>query len=192
MKKIVLFFLLALYAAAGIAIPLPSVSYACDCATPNPSEALASAKFVFTGEVLRVKKQKRRAGVLGPIEYREANHFKVTASWKGADHTELIVFDRGSEASCGIHFQVGARYLVYAYQERNGDAYAGLCSVKGLSAAARDLRVLGPGVEPRTIVNLDDNRRQLSLRDGALILLSSGLVAVLISAFLVRRRRHRG
>ncbi|TYP69726.1 hypothetical protein [Paenibacillus methanolicus] len=193
MRKIVALFLLALCAASGIAFPSPSVSYACDCAEPNPAEALANAKLVFTGEVLRVKKQERQARVLGPIEHREANHFKVTESWKGAEQTELIVFDRGSEASCGIDFQVGARYLVYAYQERNGDAYTGQCSVKELTAAASDLRVLGPGVEPQTIFIKDHRPRRLSFRDyrGELVLLGVGLVVLSTAALLVRRRRRR-
>ncbi|MFB9330362.1 hypothetical protein ACFFSY_30825 [Paenibacillus aurantiacus] len=193
MRKSIALFFLALYAAAGIAIPSPSVSYACSCADVQPDEALAGAKLVFAGEVLRVKEQQRPAGILGPIEYREANQFKVTALWKGVDQSEQIVFDNGSESSCGIDFKVGTRYLVYAYQERNGDAYTGLCSAKELAAAGDDLRMLGPGSEPQRIVDLDGDMRWLFIQDYGVVLLLGvlGLVVLLIAASLTWRRRRK-
>lgn len=191
MRQTFVLFFFALYIAAGIALPAPSVSYACTCAEVKPDEALVAAKLVFAGEVLRVKERQRPAGILGPIEYREANQFKVLESWKGADQTEQIVFDSGSDASCGIDFKEGERYLVYAYQERNGDAYTGLCSTKELAAAADDLRLLGPGKQPTTIVDLDGDMRWMAIRDYRLHLLIGCGVVLAITALLILRRRRK-
>ena len=56
---------------------------ACSCAGITPSEAFEMSESVFVGKVLNTKQDREQEGIVGAINYRDANLFEVTQGWKG-------------------------------------------------------------------------------------------------------------
>lgn len=121
-------------------------AHACSCAGPStPEEQLQESDVVFSGEVLdaRDNPSPTAPGLhLGPVS------FDVEESWKGASEEQVVVLGYGESSSCGIDFQKGERYLVYATYGGQGEDTAlttGICQgTKLLTAAEGDLEALGP------------------------------------------------
>ncbi len=102
--------------AAALALWATSPAHACSCAgIPEFEASVASAEAVFSGVVESVEP-------VGddPHWSQFAVHFEVSAAWKGLTGETVTIFTSSSSASCGIDFQVGHAYLVYA------DAYSPL------------------------------------------------------------------
>lgn len=99
---------------------------------------------------------------------------EVEESWKGASVEPVVVRGDGPGASCGIEFQKGERYLVFAYSGREVGAplKTGLwCSGTELinsSKAQRDLQALGPAS-----LTLPETRGIPIVESGALLLLAA-------------------
>jgi len=102
--------------------------------------ALKQSDAVFVGEVLEAN---------DATSFREAR-FRVEQSWKGAETSEVIVVaPRTIEAA---HYQVGERYLVFASLQ-NGKLFTANCSrTKRIEYAAKDLKQLGAGKKPKSLV----------------------------------------
>lgn len=121
---------------------------ACSCAGPStPEEQLQTSDAVFSGEVLDARENPASAppGLhLGPVT------FDVGEVWKGVSEEQVVVLGYGGGGDCGIDFQEGERYLVYAaYGGQGEDATltTGICQgTKLLMAAGDDLEALGPAV----------------------------------------------
>ncbi len=80
--------------------------------------------------------------------------FRVERSWKGPRPRELTVMVYNADTSCGRNYDRDGAYLVYADRDRKDREGSGLstysCSrVMPKSKADPDLRVLGPGRDPR-------------------------------------------
>ena len=78
---------------------------------------------------------------LGPVT------FEVRESWKGVSQERVIVHGQGGGASCGLNFDEGETYLVFAYhagKRGEGPLETGLCtSTAPLSAVEEAPAALG-------------------------------------------------
>lgn len=102
------------HAARTLALALlgAAAARACSCAPPMPvNRAVEAATAVFVGKVTRVDmvgegfQQKKRAT------------FAVEAVHKGADVGQVVqVLTNRHSASCGLAFQAGETWAVYAYE----------------------------------------------------------------------------
>jgi hypothetical protein len=132
---------IALGAALGGALLVPSAARACSCLpAPPPAEALARAAVVFEGRTFAHEKIGEGPGP-GRIRYS----FEVIRHFKGDPGPKVTLETAGHSAACGRSFRQGVPYLVYA-RERRGQLTDNLCSRTRLSSAAsEDFEVLGKG-----------------------------------------------
>ena len=117
---------------------------ACSCmGPPSPCEAYGSAAAVFVGTVTGVR-QKERSTNSNEIDWTPVVvTFSVEQSYSGMPGTQVEVFTGRGGGDCGYQFQVGRRYLVYAYRNDRGLS-TGICSRTRLfEAATEDLAFLG-------------------------------------------------
>lgn len=126
-------------------------AFACTCDLPSPgktlkqqvSEARKKSKAVFSGEVVEVIEDPQMAYV--------KVKFRVEKSWKSVLTNEVIVITGRGGGDCGYRFEVGARYLVFAYGDGT-KLETNICQrTKGLADAAEDLKLLGKGRPPTTL-----------------------------------------
>ncbi len=119
-------------------------AHACSCAeTRSVKETLEKSSAVFSGEVTKVKEfspESPEAGDallgLGPVT------FEIQEAWKGVSGNSVVVYGQGPGASCGIDFERGETYLVYAYRT-GGDLGTDFCGrTKLLSYAGSDVSEL--------------------------------------------------
>jgi len=165
------------------AFAFPGSCFACSCfQAPDAAAAIARADAVFEGRVIESRVQRYDDGMLRTIALRDANRFEVIRGWKGADATEMIVYDNGHEASCGMHFRTGETYLVYAHADGKGNLHTSYCSrTAEVSDAAADMAALGPGVPPEHRVDLYWELRRFPLGGYAFeLLLGTFAVAMLL------------
>jgi Tissue inhibitor of metalloproteinase len=89
-------------------------SYACSCVfSPEPLKkqvqgAFSSAAVVFSGEVVEIKDSPTN-------KYDVLVKLKVANVWKGEATREITINTAKDSAMCGYNFEVGKKYLVYAY-----------------------------------------------------------------------------
>ena len=168
-------------------------AYACSCYIPSTAEeALASSGVVFAGTAKQVKPQRLQEGIVGPIEYRDVNLFEVESAWKGVDQSQIIVYDAGHDVSCGFVFEPGKSYLVYAYENDDGDLYTSYCNrTAELSAAEADLLRLGQSLEIKEQVHLELRMLWIANRDYdvELIIGFAGLMA--LAGWMAYRNRRK-
>lgn len=102
----------------------PQAAWACSCLKGTPEEQLERADVVFTGQVIDKKMPTDdSSGGLNWVQWT----FEVEAEQKGAISEQVIVESASNSAACGINFQVGERYQVFANQS-NTALRASLCS----------------------------------------------------------------
>lgn len=112
---------------------------ACSClGRPAPCEAYWKASAIFAGTVTDI------SGVSGKkVGYglsRRLVRFSVNEAFLGVNGTEAEVKTGLGDADCGYGFRQGGQYLVYAYRQKDGSLYTGICSrTRPLSEAADDL-----------------------------------------------------
>jgi hypothetical protein len=118
-------------------------AHACSCVSVPLEKHLRTSDAVFSGEVVGIDESDLSPGP-GPRLGKVA--FDVSDVWKGVSEESVAVYGQGPEATCGIDFEEGESYLVYAYRSNGGGALqTDLCNAtKPLEAAERDLQVLGP------------------------------------------------
>ena len=122
---------------------------ACTCELPlakltikqQVKKARAQSQAVFVGEVLVVVR---------PSEsYTVIVKFRVESSWKGKLRTELSLTTGLGGGDCGYPFEVGQKYLVYAYGSNENGLATNICQrTANMIEAAADLKVLGKGKAP--------------------------------------------
>lgn len=133
-----LLFLWMLAAGAG---PAPcAAAPACSCALRPVEGQLAHSDVVFAGQVLSVgayapapSSGRETAAAAGnpaqPVTLR------VTRVWKGAAAGDTLVVM--NVLPCGVYFQVGQRYLVYAERDEAGALATTFCQRSAPLRAAR-------------------------------------------------------
>jgi hypothetical protein len=153
----------------------PAPVFACSCAPPPPpTEALAQATAVFAGTVTHIDVP---GGDIISTADPMAVTFQVETVWKGPVEPTLLVTTARDSASCGYHFDLNQRYLVYAYgSERSLET--NLCSrTARLSPILEDLALLGEGTTPPAVLVLPESPVM------PLPLLLFGLLAILLGLF---------
>lgn len=115
----------------GATLWLEVIADACSCFPPKPPlEALAESDAVFLGTVLTVE--------LAPEGRSHAVTFAIHDVWKG-DPNVAEVRTPDNSAACGIEFQVGRQYIVYANYYGAPDLSTHLCSrTAGFTLAEAD------------------------------------------------------
>jgi hypothetical protein len=163
MKKIIAGFLFCFFASATSVL-------GCVCVpTEGVKKELQGAAAVFSGKFIGIEYRKGAGSDVitsqpSTGEKKSENEivvlkFQVENWWKGKSTRQVLVFtDRtrnsdGSEtiSDCDFPFQVGKRYLVYAFSEEN-HLKTNLCTrTKLLEKAQEDLKLLGKGHKPKRI-----------------------------------------
>lgn len=107
-----------------------SEAFACSCAPPSQTtnDDFQKATAVFVGRVLDVQRKENAENI--------TVKFAVQKYWKGKISNTVKVMTASNSAACGVNFEVGKDYLVYA-NENNGKLSTGLCSRTALVGAPR-------------------------------------------------------
>jgi hypothetical protein len=113
---------------------------ACSCMEMDVPTAVERADAVFEGRVVEIVRGDPSQPVRVTLE--------VVQQWKGVDHERVVVETAADSAACGVAFEEGTSWLVYA--QRAGDVLrADLCSrTKRIEDAGEDRAQLGAGVVP--------------------------------------------
>lgn len=121
--------------ALGCLLGVVTPGQACSCmALPaDPQQALAQTwhyyEMVFAG-VADGSKHGRWPST------KQRTRFTVDKVWKGPTHqTEVVIENFHNEASCGISFKRGQRYLVFASRLNNGMLTTTFCDPTRLETA---------------------------------------------------------
>jgi hypothetical protein len=142
---------------------IPSTVYACSCASPPDVEAQFSrSEAVFAGRVLEVKEQRYLNGSM-----TKAALFEVSHIWKGGTESQIIINTGSGGGDCGLNFEEGKEYLVYAHPSTMyGDKELLITIIcdrtNALDQTQEDLAVLGEGKVPTEQVNLEGNLYRLN------------------------------
>ncbi|MCM3145047.1 hypothetical protein [Brevibacillus sp. MER 51] len=168
----------------------PFPASACSCARPpDPLTEKDQSAAVFTGKVLQVNERTDWLRWLPFWDKPERGGFdvifEVQSTWKGVDQTQVQIVTSGLGGACGIPFQPGQEYLVYASYWELNELETNICTRTALKAdAGEDLQVLGPGTVPVGSASLDWNNY-----------LSTGIViiagGILFYLFLFQTKRRR-
>lgn len=113
----------------------------CECdAILSPAQAFERADLVFFGQPSRFY---YAAGA--QREWHQYWEFDVEGVWKGPAQSHLRIYASGSEGpnTCDRYFQVGERYLVYAYLENKFPNRYLVSTCSRTTIAERSLRDLG-------------------------------------------------
>ena len=93
-------------------------SFACSCILDEetPAEiqikkAYEGAAAVFSGEVVEITKE--------PGDFNVKVKIKLEKSWKNKLSDEVIIRTGINDGLCGYEFEIGKKYLVYAYGEKD-------------------------------------------------------------------------
>lgn len=104
----------------------PQAAWACSCMRSTPEEQVERADVVFTGRVIDKKMKTVESTPLGGLNWVQWT-FEVEADHKGSVSEQVTVESASNSAACGINFQMGKRYQVFANQS-NTALRASLCS----------------------------------------------------------------
>lgn len=160
--------------------------YACSCAQPQTvKDQFSRSEAVFSGKVLEVKEQKNVNGSM-----TKAALFDVSRIWKGGTESQIIIHTGSGGGDCGINFEKGKEYLVYAAPS---SMYGGkellvtiICDrTVALNQSQEDLAVLGEGKFPTEQVHLEG---ELSRMHPFIWVAVIGVVAIGTTIFLFRRK----
>lgn len=125
-------------------------AHACSCAgTGDAEEELRRSDAVFSGEVVEVGELDSGMPFLAPVT------FDVKGAWKGVTGDSVVVHGQGPGASCGLDFELGETYLVFAGgsgEGGGGKLQTGLCSATRLASEETARNMFGPpiGTLPET------------------------------------------
>lgn len=133
--------------ALAIGLSVSSKVVACSCDLPPVHQSLKqqvtkarnSSSAVFSGVVLKIDE----------AAYSVRVTFKVDEYWKRQLSTQVIVVTGRGGGDCGYRFEVGQRYLVYAYGSDVTSLGTNICQrTAPYSDGAADLKVLGRSKRP--------------------------------------------
>lgn len=115
--------LLALAIVAGTVVLHPGPAQACSCRPLTTGQQMGFSAVVFTGTVTRLD---------APVELLSSDFpnvftFHVDHAYKGAPTAALEVTSRTQGPACGMRFEPGSRWLIFARSE-DGSLETGLCS----------------------------------------------------------------
>lgn len=115
----------------------PQAAWACSCMRSSPEEQMERADVVFTGRVVDKKMKTVTSAPLGGLNLVEWT-FEVEDDHKGSISEQVTIESASNSAACGINFQMGERYQVFANQS-NTALRASLCSgTRALTSGDQD------------------------------------------------------
>src|SRR5215203_46385 len=92
--------------------------FGCSCLVPSNQplsrrikKAYLESAAVFYGEVTEITQK--------PEDFDLTVKIKVEKSWKNQTRAEVIIHTGRGGGDCGYNFEVGNKYLVYAYANKN-------------------------------------------------------------------------
>jgi hypothetical protein len=134
-------------AAVAMFFAYPTCAYACSCVPPgSPAEELGRSDAVFLGKVVDVKTP---SGPITSSADSTSATLEISTVWKGQVAQTITLTTPGSSASCGVTFEQGKEYVVYA-QVSDGVLSTTLCSrTRPAGDAAEDVAALGAGQPPQ-------------------------------------------
>jgi hypothetical protein len=189
MRRTIHLILLSSLILSIMTIFIPSSVYACSCAQPQSVEAeISRSTEVFAGRVLEVKEQKNLDGSM-----TKAALFEVSQIWKGGSESQIIIHTGSGGGDCGVQFEEGEEYLVYAYPSTMyGDKELLITIIcdrtKVLVQAQEDLAVLGEGKVPTEQVNLEDELNRIHPYVWVTVI---GIAVIGMMVFFFVRRKER-
>ena len=137
--------LLGALVAASAALAAPPAARACSCEPTDLAARSDAATAIFEGRVRAVARE--GSAEVGPSRLRVT--LEVVQTWKGADAEEVVVTTMTDAAACGVPFEPGRSYLVFAASDGASALSAGLCGgTKPREEADEDVAALGAGVTP--------------------------------------------
>ena len=102
-------------------------------------EEFDTASTIFSGKVLSIKNNRTKSNPAG--DGRNLITFEVENTWKNKPAKRVTLSTGRGGADCGYKFEVGKKYLVYAYGEK--DLGTSRCSrTRMFSKALEDIEVL--------------------------------------------------
>jgi hypothetical protein len=189
MRRTINLILLSCLILSIMTIFIPYSVYACSCAQPQTVEAeLSRSKEVFAGRVLEVKEHRSLNGSM-----TKAALFEVNQIWKGGSESQIIIYTGSGGGDCGVRFEEGEEYLVYAYPSTMyGDKELLITIIcdrtKVMVQAQEDLAILGEGKVPTEQVNLEDELNRLHPYVWITVI---GITVIGIMVFFFVRRKVR-
>ena len=154
---------------AGIALSwlLPAAALACRCLPPpSPNFGLEKSDVVFVGKATDVEMIEADGWLYGTFKQMMGSEqlyefetlrvtLEVTTPLKAADESPLILETLASQEQCGIPFQTGKEYVVYAYRSPQGDLKTDMCTrTATVAKAAEDMAVLVEKKERSTVTRV--------------------------------------
>lgn len=128
---------------------------ACSCLSPGtPCESYGRAAAVFVGTVTGVRTseqpkakdvvERRKQEDAGEIDWTPiAYRFSVEQAYLGVAGAEIEIFTGRGGGDCGVTFQTGQRYLVYAYRSKDKLTTSICTRTKPFNRATEDVAFLG-------------------------------------------------
>jgi hypothetical protein len=158
--------LTTLFGAALLAAALstPNEARACSCSAGTPEAHFAAATAVFEGRVVSIARTGDPEVGPGRLEVS----LEVVQTWKAANTERLVVTTSTDGAACGVSFEQGRSYLVYASAGSDGRLVAGLCGGTTLREDADAIvATMGAGVTPVDITDEAPATPRRTLAPGA-------------------------
>ncbi len=138
---------LAVILVTVLAMSAPRPALACSCVRLSPAEQFVMAEAVFVGRVADIDDSRDFIRALDDPRHRLIDLY-VSEHWKGVDSNLMTVATGLGGGDCGLDFQPGKEYLVYAHDGSwyGADLSTGICDgTLPLVEAASRLDALGPG-----------------------------------------------
>ncbi len=144
--------LLALVGGIVLSCLLPAAALACRCLPPpSPSFGMEKSDVVFVGKATNIETIEADGWLYGSFKQMMGSEqlyefetiratLEVTTPIKAADESPLIIETLASQEQCGIPFQTGKEYFVYAYRSPQGDLKTDMCTrTATVAQAAEDI-----------------------------------------------------
>jgi len=145
MKKLVL----AMIIIGTVLMLNESEAQACSCDLPLGNltlkelvkKAHKQSRAVFVGKVIEILR--------APARYMVTVKFRVENSWKGPLAKEITLSTGRGGGDCGYQFEVGERYLVYAYGSDETTLATNICQRTSVATVViEEIKLLGKGKLP--------------------------------------------
>ena len=128
MKLFVIIAVLGIFGMFGAAMKVS----ACSCSLPigkslkqQVKAGMKGNQAIFVGKIVEVRFSENKVGDKPVTRYAK---FQVDRSWRGPRTEYIVVATANICCICGIDFEVGSSYIVYANSDRNGGFSTNSCS----------------------------------------------------------------
>ena len=133
------------------------IAHACRCSEPSEQLKINRSDVIFRGTLIELRDSRTDHSDRFYQDTKKIAVFRVARAWKG-DVGPFFEMPAVKETSMCIGFwpdflKVGMDLLVYAnrsrIQGREDEYYTGICGFHKPASGSKDLKILGPGEDPR-------------------------------------------